>query len=194
MNDGLKIWASPTTCEAIFSKAYEQNIILFDGQSLKVWAAPLEWALERKLRRIAYSKRGDKNVDMEDTLALFKHFRKANGGPLDMEYFRKLNMNGFDLMPEPHHMEKVATNYRDMYNEDLFSLPIAPTVPAEGSGINAWSEWSWSEQYKCNYRYRENPAEPGGYEYEYDTTTAMSAPLSRPQHRGSENGKGKTKR
>ena len=66
MNDGLEIWASPTASKTIFDRAYAQNIILFDGKSLKVWAAPFEWALERKLRRIAFSDRVEKNVDMED--------------------------------------------------------------------------------------------------------------------------------
>ncbi|KAG9231141.1 hypothetical protein BJ875DRAFT_383591 [Amylocarpus encephaloides] len=145
MNDGLEIWASPTACKTIFERAYQQSILLFDGQSLKVWAAPFEWALERKLRRIAYSDRGEKKVDMEDALVLFNHFRKANGGPLDMEYFRELNMNGFDLTPQPHHMEMVAANYRRMYKEDLFSSPTAPTVSSATTsyptvpGIGAWS-------------------------------------------------------
>jgi len=127
MNDELEIWATPTALKTIFEQAYAQNIILFDGQSLKVWAAPLEWALERKLRRIAFADRGGKEVDMEDALALFRYFRSAHGGSLDMEYFRKLNMNGFDLVPEPNHMEMVAANYRALYEEDLFSTPTAPT-------------------------------------------------------------------
>lgn len=128
MNDGLEIWATPTACKAIFAQAYAQNIILFDGQSIKIWAGPLEWALERKLRRIAFSERGEKKVDMDDALALLKHFRTAKGGPLDMEHFRRLNMNGFDLVPEPRHMEKVAAKYRDMYKEDLFSSLTAPST------------------------------------------------------------------
>ena len=48
------------------------------------------------------------------------------------------------------------------------------TVPAGRPGIGAWSQWSWSEQNKCNYRCRENAAEPDGLEYEYGTTTASS--------------------
>jgi len=36
MNDGLEIWATPTALKTIFEQAYAQNIILFDGQSLKV--------------------------------------------------------------------------------------------------------------------------------------------------------------
>ncbi|TVY14152.1 hypothetical protein LARI1_G007779 [Lachnellula arida] len=184
MNDSLQIWASAEASKTIFEQAYKQGILLFDSESLKVWAAPFEWALERKVRRVAYSDRGDKKVDMEDALALFKHFRKANGRPLDMEYFRKLNMNGFDMVPETHHMEMVAANYRYMYKEDLFSSSTIQaassvttsysTVPAE-SKIGAWSDWVWSEELKCKYRSRKNAAEPNGFEYNYDTTTATPA-------------------
>ncbi|TVY86968.1 hypothetical protein LAWI1_G006884 [Lachnellula willkommii] len=182
MNDGLHIWASAEASKTIFEQAYKQGILLFDSESLKVWAAPFEWALERKVRRVAYSDRGDKKVDMEDALALFKHFRKANGGPLDMEYFRKLNINGFDMNPETHHMEMVAANYRYMYKEDLFSSSTIQepsstsysTVPAE-SKLGAWSDWVWSEELECKYRSRKNAAEPNGFEYDYDTTTATTA-------------------
>ncbi|CZT48537.1 uncharacterized protein RSE6_09246 [Rhynchosporium secalis] len=125
MNDDLAIWATAEASKSLFERAYEQNILLFDGQCLKVWAAPLEWALERKLRRIAFAERGDKTVDLDDALTLFKYFRDSKKGPLDMEYFRNLNMNGFDLNPRVKDMEKVAAEYRQLYGEDLFSASAA---------------------------------------------------------------------
>ncbi len=172
MNNDLEIWATGKTRDALFEQAYKQNIVLFKGKALQIWAVPFEWALERKLRRIAYSDRGGKKVDMEDAVALFKYFRDASKKPLDMEYFRNLNMNGFDRVPERHHMELVAANYQEKYNEDLFS---SPTAPSGGSGTGAWSEWSWSEERECHYRARENAAEPNGFEYEYGPAPALSA-------------------
>ena len=123
MNDSLAIFATNTAWKTIFQQAYKQNIKLFVGKSLIVWAAPFEWALERKLRRVAFSsvERESKNVDMEDALALFKHFREANRGPLDMEYFRKLNMNSFDPEPTSTDMGRVAAEYEKRYGEALFS-------------------------------------------------------------------------
>ena len=41
MNDGLEIWATPAASETIFTRAYEQNILLFDGQLLRVGRALL---------------------------------------------------------------------------------------------------------------------------------------------------------
>ncbi|KAK2629903.1 hypothetical protein QTJ16_000723 [Diplocarpon rosae] len=85
MNDELQIWASPTASKTIFAQAFAQNIILFDGKGLKVWAAPLIWGLERKLRRTASP--DHKQLDMDDLLAHFKYFGANNGAPLGMEYF-----------------------------------------------------------------------------------------------------------
>jgi len=191
MNDELRIWTTPKARETIFARAYQQNILLFDGQSLRVWAAPLEWALERKIRRVAFSERGEKKVDMEDALVLFKHFREANKGPLDMEYFRNLNMNGFDLVPELHYMEKIGAEYRDMYDEDLFCSSTAPaasyatssypTVSAVSSTAGPmdaltdthiiqpdtdWTQWEWTDEHNRNYRWR---MRNGEVEYDYDT-------------------------
>ena len=53
-----------------------------------------------------------------------------------MESYRNLNINGFDLAPEPEQMEKVAATYRDMYREDLFSTGFESTG-REGEGAQS---------------------------------------------------------
>jgi len=133
---------------------------------------------------------------MEDALALFKHFREANKGPLDMEYFRNLNMNGFDLVPEPHQMEKIAAKYRDLYDEDLFFTPTAlvasyatssylnvPAASSKAGFMDAltdthitqpdtdWTQWEWADEHNCNYRWR---MQNGELEYDYDTGESSS--------------------
>lgn len=128
MNSEMTIWASGATRETIFEKAFAQNIELFDGQFIQVWAAPFECQLEQKIRRVSYSYSSGEVVankrltDMVDVLVLFKHFETLNNGePLDMEYYRTLNTNGFDREPGPRHMATIAAKYRSKYNEDLFS-------------------------------------------------------------------------
>jgi len=214
MNDEVEIWATPAAVRQIFAEAFEQNIILFQGDSIRVWAAPFEWALERKMRIVAYPgrERDKRKVDMQDVLAIFKFLRDKRG-PLDMEYFRNLNKNGFEQKPDVSHMEKIAAEYRKKYGEDLFSDPSSPaathastsytpanyttpsyatisytttgsaSAPAGGSGTGEWSEWTWNMDRGCYSRYRKNNALPGGYEYEYDDI-AMAA---------SDKGKGKEK-
>lgn len=191
MNEDMALWTNTDVRETIFQKAVAQNIVLFEGQAIKVYAGPFDWALENKLRRLAFShsKKDKTVVDTSDALHLFKHFRDMNRGPLDMEHYRRLNTNGFDPELEPRHMESIAAKYRDAYKEELFTTSIAqsishPPVPAEASGSRNWSDWLWTEQHECWYRCRQNSARPDGYEYEYMSASAPArARLSQPAER-----------
>ncbi|KAI6714494.1 hypothetical protein JHW43_003008 [Diplocarpon mali] len=51
--------------------------------------------------------------------------REKTIGPLDMEYFRTLHVNGFDREPEPSDTNKVAAKYRKAY-ENMFSCSTTP--------------------------------------------------------------------
>lgn len=57
--------------------------------------------------------------------------------------------------------------------------------------VSAWSGWEWNDVYDRYYRYRENPAEPDGYEYQYGESASAS---SRQPKRGSGKSKGKSKK
>ncbi|TGO25167.1 hypothetical protein BPAE_0086g00320 [Botrytis paeoniae] len=45
--------------------------------------------------------------DMSDAVAMLKYLKDAKG-PLDREYIRTLDMNGFDVVPDDHTMNSVA--------------------------------------------------------------------------------------
>lgn len=57
--------------------------------------------------------------------------------------------------------------------------------------VSAWSGWEWNDEYNRYYRYRENPAELDGYEYQYGESASTS---SRQPKRGSGKSKGKSKK
>lgn len=74
----------------LFERALSDHLTLFEGEHLEVLAAPLEWALKRKLRRIHGGKRDRKaESDMSDAVALLKHLRGRNNGPLDWNLFAR---------------------------------------------------------------------------------------------------------
>jgi len=57
--------------------------------------------------------------------------------------------------------------------------PPQPSQPETGQQrIGDWSEWSWSQQYNCESRYRENSTVPDGWEYEYRPTQTKAAPAT----------------
>lgn len=43
--------------------------------------------------------------DMSDAVAMLKHLRTENNGPLDLEVVRTMNMNGFDVLPDHRMMQ-----------------------------------------------------------------------------------------
>ncbi|KAJ5106149.1 hypothetical protein N7456_002824 [Penicillium angulare] len=121
VNGEMGIFVTKKTRQVLFEQAIKQGITLFKGQNLEVLAAPVEWALERKLRRI-YAADRDRKVegDIADATALLKYLKERNDGPLDLEEIRTMNTNGFDVIPDHTTMQRVADAYRRNYNEDIF--------------------------------------------------------------------------
>ncbi|KAL5340241.1 hypothetical protein BJX70DRAFT_128103 [Aspergillus crustosus] len=121
LNGAMAIFVTKDTRGVIFKQAEKQGITLFKGENLEILAAPIEWALERKLRRIYGGKRDRKaDLDMGDAVAILEHLRTRNGGPLDLEAIRRMNLNGFDVLPDHATMQRVAQEYRRKYNEEIF--------------------------------------------------------------------------
>ncbi|KAJ0414256.1 hypothetical protein BJY00DRAFT_34975 [Aspergillus carlsbadensis] len=122
INEAMAIFVTKEARESLFEQAEKQDIILFKGENLVILAAPLEWSLERKLRRIYTGNRVRKaDLDMADAVALLRQLRERNNGPLNVEYIRTMNLNGFDVSPDHRTMQRVADAYRGKYNEEIFS-------------------------------------------------------------------------
>lgn len=121
MNDAMSIFVTRKARQDLFERALRDGVTLFKGEHLEVLAAPIEWALERKLRRIHGTSRDRKaESDMSDAVAILKYLRTRNDGPLDLESIRTMNVNGFDILPDDGTMQKVADEYRRVYNEEIF--------------------------------------------------------------------------
>lgn len=121
MNDAMSIFVTKKSRQVLFERALKDGLTLFKGEHLEVLAAPIEWVLERKLRRIHGASRDRKaETDMSDAVAILKSLRTRNNGPLDLESIRTMNANGFDVLPDYGTMQKVADEYRRQYNEEIF--------------------------------------------------------------------------
>ncbi|KAF7950858.1 uncharacterized protein EAE97_002410 [Botrytis byssoidea] len=121
MNEDMKLFTTGATDERLFKQSQEENLVLFSGNNILVRAAPIEWALERKLRRIYAGGRDRKaEFDLSDAVAMLKNLKDTKG-PLDREYIRTLNMNGFDVVPDDHTMNRVAVEFQRVYGEEAFA-------------------------------------------------------------------------
>ncbi|KAL4783849.1 hypothetical protein BJX76DRAFT_243332 [Aspergillus varians] len=120
-NDDISIFVTKRTREILFERADGQGIMLWEGENLKVLAAPIEWALESKLRRLHRGHRDRKaETDMADAIALLKLLRNRSKGLLDLESIRTMNTNGFDICPDIATMHRVAAEYSRHYHEEIF--------------------------------------------------------------------------
>lgn len=121
-NEDAGLFVTKRAREILMEKAIKQDIVLWAGKNIRVLAAPVEWVLETKLRRIYNGVRGRKSeTDLSDALAILKSLRDKKAGKLDMEYFRTLNTNGFDPVPDIGTMRRVAAAYKEKYNEEAFN-------------------------------------------------------------------------
>lgn len=122
INEELALFVTKVSSVLLFEEAQKQNIILWESRNLLILAAPMAWAFERKLRRIATADRGQKSeLDLEDALAMLKHLRERNDGLLlDREHIRRLNVNSFDIIPDSATMDFVAAAHRAKYQEEIF--------------------------------------------------------------------------
>lgn len=121
LNEEMAFFVPERSRKYLFDKAQKQNIVLWEGRNLRILAVPLEWALERKLRRIHAGIQGPKRqADMSDAVALLKYLRDRNRGALDRERIRTLKMCSYEPPPSRTTMDLVASAYRSKYNEKAF--------------------------------------------------------------------------
>jgi hypothetical protein len=129
INADLRIFATEPAKEQLFRKAIEQNIVLWNGENIRVLAAPIEWALERKLRRIHNNDEDrDISLNMTDALAILKYIKEMSNGLLNRRAIQTMNISGFDILPSDQTMDFVAYEYRKKYSEEVFE------TEAEGKG------------------------------------------------------------
>ncbi|OAA64212.1 hypothetical protein SPI_02859 [Niveomyces insectorum RCEF 264] len=117
LNRELETFVSRSRLGNLFLESIEQGIALYEGTNLVVYAGRLDWALERKMRRVSHvhDRRKKKDVDITDAAAIIAYMVKSTGKPLSFEYVRGLNENGFDVPPTDVALQTVADFYVAAY-------------------------------------------------------------------------------
>ncbi|KAM4054612.1 hypothetical protein HRG_014917 [Hirsutella rhossiliensis] len=115
LNRDLEIFVRRDRRATLFLESLQQDIPIYKGSNLEIYAGALHWALERKIRRVAHAldRRGGKDVDVPDAAALIRQI----GAPISADYIRNLNFNGFDPKPTDAAIKEVADYYAHKYGE-----------------------------------------------------------------------------
>lgn len=88
INARMEIFAVGGTKLQLFQESVEQQVILWRGKNLVIYAVKWEWSLARKLKRIGSERR---EVDVSDAVAILKIMVDKNGGPLRRETMKGWN-------------------------------------------------------------------------------------------------------
>lgn len=116
VNDQLRIFLRNELRENLFLESIRQNVLIYAGKNLVIYAGRLDFALERKLRRVA-QKSGNRNLeyDLSDALAIIDYLVSERGHPLGVDYCMSLDENGFGLAVERSDIEMVAARYLNKF-------------------------------------------------------------------------------
>jgi hypothetical protein len=119
LNHEVELFVGRERRMTLFLESVEQNIPIFSGANIVIYAGRLDWALERKVRRLAHSteRKIRKPVDLPDAAALIRLMRDNGAPELSWEYVRALNFNGFDIPPTDEAIQQVADYYLRTYGE-----------------------------------------------------------------------------
>lgn len=115
MNDDFQIFVGRSKRPALFMQSVEQGVIAYQGRNLLVYAGRLDFALERKLRRISDPTDRARDLDLSDAITLV-HWIKGDGGPpLSFEFVQKLDENQMGMPIRREGIERAAKEYVKIY-------------------------------------------------------------------------------
>ncbi|POR36400.1 Uncharacterized protein TPAR_03404 [Tolypocladium paradoxum] len=119
INQEMQVFISRERRIDLFLESVQQGITVYEGANLIIYAGRLDWALERKIRRVAHARdrRMRKDVDVSDAAALVRRVRRHGEPPISFQYIRELNFNGFDVPPTDEAIREVADYYAQTYGE-----------------------------------------------------------------------------
>ncbi|KAK5988935.1 hypothetical protein PT974_10432 [Cladobotryum mycophilum] len=145
LNRQLETFISRDRRTDLFLESVDQGINVYTGSNLLIFAGRLDWALERKMRRVAHAqdRRGNKNVDIPDAAALVRYMVNQTNQPLSFEYIRGLNYNGFDVMPSDSAMMAVAKYYAETYGSVGLAEMVWDTERNQHRYQGLDGEWIW---------------------------------------------------
>jgi hypothetical protein len=134
MNDELRIFVRRPNRLTLFLQSVEQNLVVYRGRRIIVYAGRLDFALERKLRRInERDQNRPRDLDLSDAVALL-HSLKGDGHPLSWNFVQKLDENAIGMQVGEAGIKAVSQKYIELH------------------GSQGVVEMSWDEESQ-RYRY-----------------------------------------
>lgn len=114
MNDDVRIFIRSSRRLRLFLESVHQDVLVYAGRNLTIYAGCMEFALERKLRRLGESTGRERAPDLSDAVALV-HWLKGAGRPLDWQSLKGLDVNNLDMPVSEAALGLVARTYESQH-------------------------------------------------------------------------------
>ncbi|KFY45408.1 hypothetical protein V495_02999 [Pseudogymnoascus sp. VKM F-4514 (FW-929)] len=113
-NNNVAQFAVGDTRVPLFQESLAQNVVLWKGKNLVIYAVKWEWSLARKLKRIGSTNR---EIDISDAVATLYELNKRNGAPLKRSVAKSWDEIVFSPI-EDHVLDEVARRYKEQHGQD----------------------------------------------------------------------------
>ncbi|KAI9782434.1 MAG: hypothetical protein M1816_001886 [Peltula sp. TS41687] len=122
INNDVQIFARGKAGLRLYEESIEQDVLLWRGANLLVYAGSRKWSLQSKLKRYGMHHR---EVDLVDAVVIVKQLTEENGGPMDRQAIK-----GWNTTPsypiQDWVLDELAQGYEEKY---------------QVKGINPWIDF-----------------------------------------------------
>ncbi|KAI3342151.1 hypothetical protein F4824DRAFT_495087 [Ustulina deusta] len=109
-SDACRLFIAQEKRPRLFAKSVQQDIVVYRGRNLVIYAASLDTALERKLRRLDCNLTSrDRGADVSDAVALVHALRGEH--PVGKDYVQALDLNELRTPVKHSSIDLVAQEY-----------------------------------------------------------------------------------
>lgn len=143
MTDEVKIFIQRSRRLDLFLQSVEQGIAVYRGQNLVVYAGRLDFALERKLRRVDERAAGrSRQIDISDAVALVHHLR-GDGHPLSWHLVQKLDENRLGMKIGNEGIRATASAYMRLHRTQGIVEMQWDITSKRWKYVDLKGEWIW---------------------------------------------------
>ncbi|KAI1989907.1 hypothetical protein LOZ53_003473 [Ophidiomyces ophidiicola] len=111
VNDKVQVFALGDSAQPLFRDSMAQNIVLWSGKHLIIYAAKWGWSLARKVKRIGSTKR---DADVSDAVVLLRKIVEETGKPIPRTRAKSWDQIVFTPI-EDSALDRVAEEYEKRY-------------------------------------------------------------------------------
>lgn len=143
MNDDFQIFVGRSRRPSLFMRSIEQGVVAYRGTNIVVYAGRIDFALERKLRRIGDPNDRARELDISDAVSLIHWLKRegGGGGPPNRQHNREYKEQNQEQSQHRHQHRPLSFEWVQNLDENQMGIPIR-------RGAIEWAAREYENVYK----------------------------------------------